>query len=455
MRDRARRARRAGGRPARGRRHARARREPVQARLWLGRAAARDGRRARRCCAGASSRRSASTRTSSGSASSRPRWRALEGAGATAREYAAPCGDFERIGRYRRARQEVERASPGGGPRRPARRARGHRGRAGTARPRPPARGAELAVILGVHAIRGHRALVDALLRTARVVRVKAGVIKRIFWATPPLHVPRDREPGRPRGLHHLASSSAALGPRSDRSRARAGAGGDAGQHRVSSLPVGRDPACDRAWRERRPHERAPRAAAATLETVRGAYWQEFLRVVEVLEQFGAVHDRALTTKGRLVAGLRHDNGCWWPRPSAGASSTTSRWPRPRRCARRSSRSRARASRTSRGRSCAGSRSSGASSSSSIGVAEGVRGPARPPPRDAGQRAPRIHARRLPLGVRATTTGSAIVEQDFGGHEGDLIRAMRRLIDVLRQLAESPGGGRRETAPPARSGGAG
>jgi superfamily II RNA helicase len=33
---------------------------------------------------------------------------------------------------------------------------------------------------------------------------------------------------------------------------------------------------------------------------------------------------------------------------------------------------------------------------------------------------------------------SAIVEESFGGHEGDLIRAMRRLIDVLRQLAESP-----------------
>jgi superfamily II RNA helicase len=31
----------------------------------------------------------------------------------------------------------------------------------------------------------------------------------------------------------------------------------------------------------------------------------------------------------------------------------------------------------------------------------------------------------------------AIVEESFGGHEGDLIRAMRRLIDVLRQLAES------------------
>ena len=29
---------------------------------------------------------------------------------------------------------------------------------------------------------------------------------------------------------------------------------------------------------------------------------------------------------------------------------------------------------------------------------------------------------------------AAIVEESFGGHEGDLIRAMRRLIDVLRQL---------------------
>src|SRR5215470_15394574 len=32
---------------------------------------------------------------------------------------------------------------------------------------------------------------------------------------------------------------------------------------------------------------------------------------------------------------------------------------------------------------------------------------------------------------------AGIVEEAFGGHEGDLIRAMRRLIDVLRQLGES------------------
>ena len=30
-----------------------------------------------------------------------------------------------------------------------------------------------------------------------------------------------------------------------------------------------------------------------------------------------------------------------------------------------------------------------------------------------------------------------VVAHSFGGHEGDLIRAMRRLIDLLRQLAES------------------
>ena len=31
---------------------------------------------------------------------------------------------------------------------------------------------------------------------------------------------------------------------------------------------------------------------------------------------------------------------------------------------------------------------------------------------------------------------AGVVEESFGGHEGDLIRAMRRLIDLLRQLAE-------------------
>jgi superfamily II RNA helicase len=33
---------------------------------------------------------------------------------------------------------------------------------------------------------------------------------------------------------------------------------------------------------------------------------------------------------------------------------------------------------------------------------------------------------------------SGIVQEAFGGHEGDLIRALRRLIDLLRQLGDSP-----------------
>ena len=31
-----------------------------------------------------------------------------------------------------------------------------------------------------------------------------------------------------------------------------------------------------------------------------------------------------------------------------------------------------------------------------------------------------------------------LIRGHFGGHEGDLIRAFRRLIDLCRQLAESP-----------------
>src|SRR5207237_9732802 len=118
----------------------------------------------------------------------------LEAQAATVTEYAAPCGDFPRIGRYRRAREEVEerRRAAGRG---------GRRGERGVIEAEPGRLalvrrkgGPSLAMILGIHGIRGHRALVDALLPHGSVVRVKAGVIKRIFWATPPLHVPRDTQ---------------------------------------------------------------------------------------------------------------------------------------------------------------------------------------------------------------------------------------------------------------------
>jgi len=129
----------------------------------------------------------------------------------TVRGYAAPCGDFQRIGRYRRARQEVDarRQALGRGSRRGERTvAEAEPGRLILVR---RSGAPTLAMVLGVHSIRGHRVLIEALLPHGATVRVKSGVIKRIFWATPPLHVPRDRgrdareDGGRGRGLRHLA----------------------------------------------------------------------------------------------------------------------------------------------------------------------------------------------------------------------------------------------------------
>src|SRR6058998_426506 len=137
--------------------------------------------------------------------------RALEDALERAKVYEAPCGDFARIGRYRRARAEVEarRQATGRGGRRGERApAEAEPGRLALIR----RKGApSLAMILGVHAIRGHRTLFDALLPHGAVVRLKSGLLKKVFWATPPLHVPRDARRGEPRGLRHLSEQLARL----------------------------------------------------------------------------------------------------------------------------------------------------------------------------------------------------------------------------------------------------
>src|SRR5205814_436715 len=141
--------------------------------------------------------------------------RALEDASERAHVYEAPCGDFARIGRYRRARQEVE-----------ARR--------------------------------------QALGR---------------------MSVPELIERERAQGPEAVLSSIEC--------------------HRC---PWGATTRCEHASRDlERLQERLGQRRAA-LDAFRNAYWQEFLRVVEVLEQFGAVRDGRLEAKGRLVASLRHDN---------------------------------------------------------------------------------------------------------------------------------------------------
>ena len=371
--------------------------------------------------------------------------RVLEGQAAAVTEYAAPCGDFPRIGRYRRAREEVEerRRAAGRGGRRGERSViEAEPGRLALVRRKG---GPSLAMILGIHGIRGHRALVDALLPHGSVIRVKAGVIKRIFWATPPLPVPPDRDTQArlrrddPRRLQHLASELGriSLPELIDRERAQ-------GPEAVLSgiechrCPWGATTACERAWREReRTTERLAQRRAA-LEAVRGAYWQEFLRVVEVLEQFGAVHDRALTPKGRLIAGLRHDNelllaeavsrgllnDLTLAEAAAICSAITeeSRSGEPnvaRAFVRKKPKLRRRIEQL-------------------IEVAEGVFQAQRA--RHLGMPVS-VHPGFMPSVFRWASGDddwTGIVEQEFGGHEGDLIRAMRRLIDVLRQLSESP-----------------
>jgi superfamily II RNA helicase len=368
---------------------------------------------------------------------------ALEQALAEARQYAAPCGDFPRIGRYRRARHEVDAR----------RQATGRGGRRGERTPveAEPGRLAlvrrkgapSLALILRVHAIRGHRVLFDALLPHGAVVRLKSGVVKRIFWATPPLHVPRDvhhdgRHDGR--GLRALAEQLGRLAVPELLERERT-QGPEAALSSIEChrCPWSATPACDRAWREIERLEERLRQRREGLEAFRGAYWQEFLRVVEVLEQFGAVsNERVLEPKGRLIAGLRHDNELLvaeavWRRifddttlaeaaAVCSALMEESRSGEPmiaRTFLKKHGKLRRKIDHL-------------------IAIADTV------------FQAQRARHLGMPISVQpgfmpavyrwasGEDDWSAIVESAFGGHEGDLIRAMRRLIDLLRQLADSP-----------------
>jgi superfamily II RNA helicase len=354
-----------------------------------------------------------------------------------ARAFAAPCGDFDRIGRYRRLRHEVElrrRASGRGGRRGERGVIEAEPGRVALVRRRG---GGELALILGIHAIRGHRVLVDALLPHGAVVRLKAGAIKQIFWSTPSLHVPRDR--GRDhRGLRHLADQLGQLDLREliDRERAQRPEAALA-TIECHRCPWGSTSRCEQAWREvDRLAERVEQRRTA-LEQYRSAYWQEFLRVLEVLEQFGAVHDRSLTPKGRLIADLRHDNelliaealtqGVLGDVTLAEAAAVCAALLEEARSgeptlARMFLRKRPKLKRKLEQLELIADRVREAQRARHLGMPVSVHGGFMP------------SVYRWASGEDDWTS---IVQEAFGGHEGDLIRAMRRLIDILRQLAES------------------
>jgi superfamily II RNA helicase len=391
--------------------------------------------------------------------------RSLEASLEKLRGYAAPCGDFQRIGRYRRTRQEVEARRRALG--------RGSRGGERTVAEAEPGRlvlvrrgsTPTLAMVLGINAIRGHRVLIDALLPHGVTVRVKSGVIKRVFWATPPLHVPRSaphgrdrlsgrRDPGRGRReglpggrdgrgvdgrvLRQLAGELERLSVAEliDRERAH-GPEATLAAIECHRCAWGATARCDREWRELETVTERLGVRRRQLEQLRGAYWQEFLRVVEVLEQFGAVRERTLESKGRLIAGLRHDNELLVAEIVAHGVFDDASGPE------------------------AAAICSALIEEARSGDPAAARMFLKKRPKlkrkldqlvriaDSVHEAQRARHLRVPVSVHAgfmpsvfrwasgEDDWSGIVEESFGGHEGDLIRAMRRLIDMLRQLADS------------------
>src|SRR2546426_207655 len=204
--------------------------------------------------------------------------------------------------------------------------------------------------------------------------------------------------------------------------------------------PWGAQPRCEREWRELETLTERLGVRQRALEQVRSAYWHEFLRVVEVLEQFGAVRERRLEPRGRLIAGLRHDNellvaecvfrGVFADLAAAEAAAVCSALIEESRSgdpaiARDFLKKRPRLRRKL---------DQLASLANTIHEAQRARHLRMPLA---------VHPGFMPAVYRWAGGGDdrgAILEEAFGGHEGDLIRAMRRLIDLLRQLAEGPEG---------------
>jgi superfamily II RNA helicase len=378
-----------------------------------------------------------------------------EGALAEARRYEAPCGDLTRIGRYRELRAEVEARRRSSGARSRPARARAlddvESGRIVLLRQRGS--GGGLGVVVGVHRLRGHRVLLDALLPHGSLVRTKAGNVKRVFWATPPLLLP---PAVRNLAAHHrgwgrdfretLAHEGGALLARLgeldlaaliERER---GAGPEDALERIEchACPWEARPRCDAAWKVIEKEQGRLTHRRAALESIRDAIWQEYRRVLEVLEAFDAVQQEMLRPKGELVASLRHDHellvaevvhrGVLDEASPAEVAALVSALLEEARSAendpsRRLLRERPRLRRRIR------QMEEAADAIHAVQRRVGLHRPAR------------VQTGSMAAVFRWASGDddwARVVAHSFGGHEGDLIRAMRRLIDLLRQLAEGP-----------------
>ena len=357
----------------------------------------------------------------------------LETAVADGRRFEAPCGDFSRIGRYRAVRSEVEvaRMARGKGGRRGRSAAEAEPGRLALVRRKS---GASLGLIVGVDH-RRHRNLIQVMLPHGGTVAMKEGNVKRVFWQTPPLHVPRDWE-HRTRGLtEQMARLSVPELVEREKSHGPEGTLAAIECHRC---PWGSQNRCEQAWKGLESVDRQLAQKREMLDAFRNAYWQEFLRVVEVLERFGAVQDAKLLAKGQLISGLRHDNELLVAEIVDRGILADTTLPE------------------------AATLCSGLIEEARSGDAAVARLFLKKRPKlkrklqemesvaNTILEVQRRHGLPMPVSVSTGFMPSvfrwasgeddwaAIVEESFGGHEGDLIRAMRRLIDVLRQLGEAP-----------------
>jgi len=172
------------------------------------------------------------------------------------------------------------------------------------------------------------------------------------------------------------------------------------------------------------------------LAQLRDTYWDQFLRAARVLEHFRYQREGVLSPEGRLVASLRHDNELLvarvvfsgilddlTPPELAALLSCLSEEPRERE-----------ASNVYR----------------FLAEHPHLRDRVKQMQQLAEEllRVQQSHRVTLPVAMHLTymvatyrwasgdDTWLSLVEDAYGGHEGDLIRAFRRLIDLARQLAE-------------------
>jgi superfamily II RNA helicase len=174
------------------------------------------------------------------------------------------------------------------------------------------------------------------------------------------------------------------------------------------------------------------------LRDLRESYWDQCLRVVEVLRHFDCMEGAILTPMGRLIASLRHDNELLVARvafsglleglaPAEAVALLACVVEEPRETETLFARQVLKRLPHLRRR---------------VQALESLAAEV-----DRIQQSRRVYR---PVSMHTTYLAAAyewaageedwirLIRGHFGGHEGDLIRAFRRLIDLARQLAESP-----------------